>query len=191
MRLISFLLVLLALTLAAGPGLAKDKFVNSRDQQLGYREAYSFAQRAEKRDIVVGVEVLGKGDQKRYLGGQNGKLTALEVAISNDSRFRLYLSAVTLVDSANTHSQKPMGLDAVARMTGPSGSGNKNSLHLSILRNNLIEKSLYNQIIEPGQTIQGMVFVRSENLRPGMALRVDIQNLKRLVYLDITVPVIP
>lgn len=191
MRSLSLILVFFGLALAASPGMAKDKFLNSRGQQLSYREAYSFSQKAEKRDIVVGVAVLGKGDQKRYLGGQNGKLTALEVAISNDSRFRLYLNEITLIYSGNTNGQKPMMLDAVARMIGPSGGGNKNSLHLSILRNNLIEKSLYNQIIEPGQTIQGMVFVRSENMVPGMALRVDIQNLKRLVYLDITVPIVP
>ncbi len=191
MRPISLLLVFFAFMLGATPVMAKDKFLMSRNQQLSYREAYSFAQKAEKRDIVVGVDVLSKDDQKRYLGGQNGKLTALEVAISNDSRFRLYLNEITLVDSTGTHSQKPLGLDVVAKMVGPSGGGNKNSLHLSILRNNLNEKSLYNQIIEPGQTIQGMVFVRTENLVPGLALRVDIQNLKRLVYLDITVPIVP
>ncbi|MDQ7018029.1 MAG: hypothetical protein Q9M33_02585 [Robiginitomaculum sp.] len=191
MRPTSFLLVFFAFMLAAAPVMAKDKFVLSRNQQLSYREAYSFAQKAEKRDIVVGVDVLSKDDQKRYLGGHNGKLAALEVAISNDSRFRLYLNEITLVDSTGTYSQKPLGLDVVAKMVGPSGGGNKNSLHLSILRNNLIEKSLYNQIIEPGQTIQGMVFVRSENLVPGLSLRVDIQNLKRLVYLDITVPILP
>ncbi len=191
MRPISLLLVFFAFMLGATPVMAKDKFLMSRDQQLSYREAYSFAQKAGKRDIVVGVDVLSKDDQKRYLGGQNGKLTALEVAISNDSRFRLYLNEITLVDSTGAHNQKPLGLDVVAKMVGPSGGGNKNSLHLSILRNNLNEKSLYNQIIEPGQTIQGMVFVRTENLVPGLALRADIQNLKRLVYLDIAVPVLP
>lgn len=191
MRPISLLLVFFAFMLGATPVMAKDKFLMSRDQQLSYREAYSFAQKAGKRDIVVGVDVLSKDDQKRYLGGQNGKLTALEVAISNDSRFRLYLNEITLVDSTGAHNQKPLGLDVVAKMVGPSGGGNKNSLHLSILRNNLNEKSLYNQIIEPGQTIQGMVFVRSDNLIPGMALRIDIQNLKRLVYLDIAVPALP
>ncbi len=191
MRPISLLLVFFAFMLGATPVMAKDKFLMSRDQQLSYREAYSFAQKAGKRDIVVGVDVLSKDDQKRYLGGQNGKLTALEVAISNDSRFRLYLNEITLVDSTGAHNQKPLGLDVVAKMVGPSGGGNKNSLHLSILRNNLNEKSLYNQIIEPGQTIQGMVFVRTENLVPGLALRADIQNLKRLVYLDIAVPALP
>ncbi len=176
-----------ALTLAA-PALAKDKFLKSKGQELRYREASAYANSAEKRDIMVGAEYLGKREQKRLLGGQSGKFRALEVAITNNSRFRLYVNEIDLRGSAQSASKPVATLDAIARATGPSGSGNKKGMRLSILRNNLIDKSLQANVILPGETIQGLVFINNKDRGNGQGLRIDLQNLKRLIYLDIIVP---
>ncbi|PHS23457.1 MAG: hypothetical protein COA84_11020 [Robiginitomaculum sp.] len=177
-----------AFIIAAEPASARDKFLKSQGQQLHYREAGAYANSAEKRDIMVGVEVLAKAEQKRLLGGRPDKSIPLEVAISNNSRFRLYINAISLVDSARGNHLQILSLDDVARNVGPSGSGNKKSMRLSILRNNLTDKSLQAKVVLPGETIQGLVFVPKKKYRPGLEFHLDVQNLKRLVYLDITVP---
>ncbi len=182
-----FTLCVLTLAIAA-PLQAKDKFLKSKGQELGYREAGSFANNAEKRDIMVGAEFLSKSEQKRLLGDQSSKFAVLEVAISNNSRFRLYVNDIALVDGGNQMVLEDVSLDDVAKATGPSGSGNKNAMRLSILRNNLIDKSLQASVVLPGETIQGLVFARNKGRGQGLELRVDIQNLKRLVYLDVVVP---
>ena len=189
MRPIFLILSLLgAFIIAAGPASARDKFLKSKGQQLHYREANAYAHSAEKRDIMVGVEVLAKAEQKRLLGGRPNKSIPLEVAISNNSRFRLYINAINLVDPARGNRLQIISLDDVARNVGPSGGGNKKSMQLSILRNNLIDKGLQAQVVLPSETIQGLIFVSKKEYNPDLELHLDVQNLKRLVYLDITVP---
>jgi hypothetical protein len=190
MRSLFLILSLLgAFIIAAGPASARDKFLKSKGQQLHYREAGAYANSAEERDIMVGVEVLAKAEQKRLLGGRPDKSIPLEVAVSNNSRFRLYINAVSLVNPARGNRLQKVSLDDVARNVGPSGSGNKKSMQLSILRNNLTDKSLQAQVVLPGETIQGLVFVSKKGYQSGLEFHLDVQNLKRLVYLDIVVPV--
>ncbi len=183
-RIIGLIVILLAV---AVPSQARDKFLKSKGQQLSYREASAYSNTGEKRDIIVGVEFLPKAGQKRQLGSKTGKFDVLEVAITNNSRFRLYVNNVEMLDGGAL--LQSVSLDDVAKATGPSGGGNKKGMQLSILRNNLIDKSLQANVVLPGETIQGLVFAHIKKEQQGIELKVDIQNLKRLVYLDIVVPI--
>ncbi len=191
MRYVVQYCMLFALAVAvATPVQAKGTFRKSKGQEIHYREASSYAHIADKRDIFIGTEFLSKPEQKRLLGHESGKYAVLEVAITNNSRFRLYVNGINFVNADGGNAVSAIALDAVARAIGPSGSGNKKGLQLSILRNNLSEKSLLSRVVIPGETIQGLVFMDAKLSRKKDAqLNIDIQNLKRLVYLDIQVPV--
>ncbi len=189
MRPLALLFTALFLVFSGAASLqAKDKFVKSMGQALRYREATSYPNQAEKRDIVIGADFLGKSEQKRLLGNKNGKYAVVEVAITNNSRFRLYVNTVSFFDSVNNLPLYKGTFDDVARASGPSGSGNKKALQLSILRNNLIDKGLQANIVLPGETIQGLTFMKVDDIGAGLEMHVDVQNLKRLLYLNITVP---
>ncbi len=179
----------LLMALSVAPSVhAKDKFLKSKGQQINYREANMYASQAEKRDIIVGAEFLSKDQQKRLLGNKIDKFAVVETAITNNSRFRLYVNSLQFMGAGGGAALSMVGLDEVAKVNGPSGSGNKNAMQLSILRNNLIDKSLQAIVILPGETVQGLVFLREKERGASLELKVDMQNLKRLVYLDIAVP---
>jgi hypothetical protein len=189
--LLGYLILAVMVLVSAMPTQAKGTFRKSQGQELHYREASTFSNKAEKRDIMVGVGYVSKSEQKRLLGNHDGKYSVLEVAITNNSRFRLYVNAIGFVDARDETEKRAASLDEVSKAMGPSGGGNKKGLQLSILRNNLAAADVRSRTVLPGETVQGLVFIQAKHIRNNTRLRVDIQNLKRLVYLDILVPIAP
>ena len=182
----------LAATLFAASGIAAmptaiadDDFLDSMSQQLRFREAFSYRHKQEQRDVTVGVEVFGKKEQKRILGSKTGDFVTLDVAVTNDTSIRLHLNDIYLISGGKTVRQED--LNFVLKDIGPGGGG-KGNLRMSILRKSLFEKSLHTGIIEPGETAQGIVFIKKKNLKKKAELHVRIQNLKRLAYLEYKIP---
>ena len=165
-----------------------DPFLSAETQQLRFREAFSYAYKEDQRGIEVGVEVFGKKEQRRLFGDKVGDYATLDVAITNNSPFRLHLSDFEVF---NAGEKKPLvkdDLNEVVEDIDPGGGGNKDHMRMAILRSALAEKALQNVIIEPGATVQGVVFVREGKLDKKAELFVRLQNLKRLAFLEYRIP---
>jgi len=164
---------------------ADDEFLESMSQQLRFREAYSYKYKANQRDISVGVEAFDKKVQERILGDKASDFVTLDVAITNDTQIRVHLNDIYVSSGGKTVRQED--LNEVVRDIKPGGGG-KGNMRTSILRMNLFSKSLQNSIIEPGETQQGIVFIKKKYIKKKANLRVRIQNLKRLAYLEYDIP---
>lgn len=189
-----FLLLSLFVTssvLADGPlGLfgGNDDIVDSESQSLKYKEASFYGQRAEQRGIEVGIIRFEKKEQERILGKKVSKYLTYDVAITNGSPFRIHLSTVEILNPKSKAVIPNANLDEVYDKMGVVGNGNKDNLRSSIMRYNFLNKSLQNKIIEPGDTLQGILFIKDKNIDGRGILKVTIQNLKKLAYLDVEVP---
>lgn len=176
------------LLMGAGSALA-DEYVNSEDQMLRFREAGFYAQTASSNGLDVGIAKLSRDDQVRLFGKEIGGYLAYNVAITNNSTIRVYIDDIQLLDGATHTATTPGDLNAVLIKTGSYFSGNKGHLRMSILRGNLINKSLQNVIIAPGDTVQGVVFAQEMRLGEGGGkLNVLLQSLERVSYVEIAVP---
>lgn len=167
------------------PALADDDFLDSISQQLRFREAVSYRYKSEQRSVTVGVEAFGKKDQERILGSKTGDFITLDVAVTNDTPIRVYLSDIYVESKGKIARQEDLNL--VVKDVDPGGGG-KGNLRMSILRKSLFEKSLPTGIIEPGETVQGIVFIKKKQLKKSGTLHVRVQNLRQVAYLKYEIP---
>ena len=179
------LLAIVAATYVPQPVIADDDFLDSISQQLRFREAMSYRYKSEQRSVTVGVEAFGKKEQQRILGSKTGDFITLDVAVTNDTPIRVHLSDIYVVSKGKTARQED--LNFVVKDVDPGGGG-KGNLRMSILRKSLFEKSLPTGIIEPGETVQGIVFIKKKYLKKSGTLHVRIQNLRQVAYLKYEVP---
>ena len=169
--------------------LLAGEYVNSISQNLRYKEASFYAQHAEERGIEVGIINFEKDEQRRILGKKVSDYKTYDVAITNNSRFRVFVNAIDVLDPKhNNRNITSPDLDDAYDEIGVVGNGNKDNLRSSIVRANFLFKSLQSSVIEPGDTLQGILFVKDKNIDDRGILKVSIQNLARLAYLDIEVP---
>ncbi len=185
LRNLAILMVLGAVIANIAPAYADDDYLDSISQQLRFREAFSYKNKQEQRDITVGVEVFGKKEQKRVLGAKTSSFITLDVAITNDTPVRVHLNDISIVSQGKTARQED--LNFVVKSVGPGGGG-KGNLRMSILRKNLFDKSLQTGIVQPGETVQGIVFIKKKYLKKAGDLKVRVQNLRQMVYLEFKVP---
>jgi len=165
--------------------VADDDFLDSISQQLRFREAMSYRYKSEQRSVTVGVEAFGKKDQERILGSKTGDFITLDVAVTNDTPIRVHLNDIYVMSKGKIARQEDLNL--VVKDVDPGGGG-KGNLRMSILRKGLFEKSLQTGIIEPGETAQGIVFIKKKHLKKSGVLHVRVQNLRQVVYLNYEVP---
>ena len=164
---------------------ADDDFLDSVSQQLRFREAMSYRYKKEQRSVTVGVESFGKKEQQRILGSKTGDFVTLDIAVTNDTPIRVHLNDIYVVSNGKTSRQED--LNFVVKDVGPGGGG-KGNLRMSILRKSLFEKSLHIGIIEPGETVQGIVFIKKKLLKKTGTLHVRVQNLRQVAYLKYEIP---
>ncbi|WP_417462813.1 hypothetical protein [Kordiimonas sp.] len=174
-----------AATFTPRTAFADDDFLDSISQQLRFREAYSYRYKVEQRSVAVGVETFGKKEQQRILGDKTGDFVTLDVAVTNDTPIRVHLNDIYVVSKGKPARQQD--LNFVVKDVGPGGGG-KGNLRMSILRKNLFEKSLHTGVIEPGETVQGIVFIKKKHLRKSGTLHVRVQNLRQVAYLSYKIP---
>jgi hypothetical protein len=167
------------------PTYADDDFLDSISQQLRFREAFSYRNKTEQRNVTVGVETFGKKEQLRVLGSKTGDFVTLDVAITNDTPIRVHLSDLYVVTKGKVVRQED--LNFVVKDVDPGGGG-KGNLRMSILRKSLFEKSLHTGIIEPGETVQGIVFIKKKQIKKSGTLHARVQNLRQVAYLKYEIP---
>lgn len=182
---VAALLAIVAAAYVPQPVIADDDFLDSISQQLRFREAMSYRYKSEQRSVTVGVEAFGKKEQQRILGSKVGDFITLDIAVTNDTPIRVHLSDIYVESKGNVARQEDLNL--VIKDVDPGGGG-KGNLRMSILRKSLFEKSLPTGIIEPGETVQGIVFIKKKHLKKSGTLHVRVQNLRQVVYLKYEVP---
>ncbi len=188
MRYLLLTISILYIALNAASAMAKeDKYLRALNNQLGFREAASYPQYVEQRDIGIGLEPIGKDEVKRLLGKGTGKYRQFDVAITNNSKFRIYINQIIII-GADKQPYPKIDLAEVHDAIDPGGRGNKDDMRDAALRNNLINKALPHTILAPGETVQGIVFVRSKYLDKTSNLFLQIQNMKRVAFLDFNIP---
>ncbi len=217
MRKLSIMSVLLVSCISAAHA-DKDDFLVAMENEINFKEAYSFVDTAEKRGLSVGVELLKRKSQKRLFGAEfDKKGVPLLIALTNDSRYRILMHgadlklqtdgsevgsedleyAVSLIDPSDADSMgkalvsgyfNVLSLGAIGLAQGDS----EDQVRQSFLRNNLQKKTLNHRIVEPGETALGVAFFPHDALFgetvKDRTLRVKVQNLKRVAYLEIAVP---
>lgn len=182
------MVIAVAVLLGAGSALA-DEYSNSTDQMLRFREAAFYPQYASNSGVDVGIDKLTKDDQVRIFGRKISGYLPYNVAITNNSSVRVYIDDIQLQDRVTRSATMPRDLDAVLNKTGTYYSGNKGQFRMSILRENLISKSLQSTVVLPGQTVQGVVFARETSLgEDGGDLKIRLQSLERVAFVEIAVP---
>ena len=183
-----FIALIFIAALTAFPAFAKpDPYFEAASRNLNFREADSYANYSDKRGIEVGVEKLDKKAMKRLLGNDTGKFKLFEVAITNNSNFRVYINRID-INNANGGPYAAVDLSEVVDAIDPGGSGNKDDMRDAVLRTNILNKSLPHAILNPSETAQGLLYVKDKHLNGDTVLYLQIQNLKRVAHLDFTVP---
>jgi hypothetical protein len=210
-------IMLLIVSLFSFNVLAGDDFFDAFQQDINHKEAISFKNTVEKSGISFGAELLQKSEHTRLFGAEfDDEGVVLLVTITNDTKYRLLIAGrdVKVTDNTNTN----LGIEdfnVVMNLIDPSDanslgksllSGYVNILSLGVisllagdtedqvrqtfLRQNLIKKSFQHSIIESGGSHTGIVFFNQEKwlTMKDKTLTVSIQNLKRLAYLDLKLP---
>ena len=182
-----FILLIMALSLSVSATAKEDKYIAALNAQLSFREASSYVFHEGNRNVEIGVERISKDGMKRLLGNDTKKFRPFDVAITNNSKFRVYINQV-VVTGPNNQAYPKIDLSDVHDAIDPGGKGNKDDMRDAALRNNLFDKAMAHTILAPGETAQGIVFVKNKHLEEGAILFLQIQNMKRIAFLDFNVP---
>ena len=178
-----------AIALMGASGALADEYVNSEGQSLRFREAGFYAQTASSNGVDVGIDRLSQDDQVRIFGKAISGYVPYNIAVTNNSSVRVYIDDIQLLDRATQTATTPRDLDAVLNKIGSFYGGNKGHLRMSIVRTNLISKSLQSVIVAPGGTVQGVVFAQETQLGEGGGnLKLRLQSLERGTFVEIEVP---
>lgn len=187
MKLVSVVIIILCFVGSASSSYAKpDKYLEAARNNLSFREADSYSNHSAKRDVEVGIEQIHKDEIERLLGGGTGKFKIFDVAVTNNSDFRIYVNRIDFRNAAD-ESYPRVSLNDVVEAIDPGGRGNKDDMREAVLRTNILGKSLPHAVLNPGETVQGMVFIKDKNAAKGTRLYLQIQNLKRVAYLDFSI----
>ncbi len=189
MKYFSTIIISALMFMVAMPATAKeDKYLKALSTNVKFREAISYSKHIEKRSIELGLERLNKDDVEKLFGNKSGKYYAYEVALTNNSTFRIYINHIKFETIDRNDSFLPSDINDVLKDIDPGGRGNKDDMRKAALRTNLMNKSFLHTILAPGETTQGIVFIEKKSLPDDTVLSLQIQNLKRLAYLDLELP---
>ncbi|PHR60668.1 MAG: hypothetical protein COA43_05860 [Robiginitomaculum sp.] len=187
MRYLTFVFFVCSLFFFSHSAFAKDdKYIAALNNNLAFKEAMSYVTHVENRNIEVGAEAIDKDGMKRLFGNNTGKYIPFNIAVTNNSKFRIYINQIS-IKQGNDGVLPFVDLHEVLEAIDPGGRGNKDDMRDAALRNNLINKALPHTVLSPGETIQGVVFVRAKSYNKSTQLFLQIQNLKRIAYLDFAV----
>jgi hypothetical protein len=190
-KVILSLFALLGLAGTAFSASAKDKvdpFLAAEHHEIRFREALSYPVHLDKREIEVGIERINKDDMEYLLGGSTSNFRAYNVAVTNNSQFRIYINRMVILKKGTKKSFPKMDLTMVVRAINPSGPKNRGHMRMAALRNTILAKALPHTVMAPGETIQGIVLVKSSFVKDRAEFYLQIENLKRVAYLDFTLP---
>jgi len=168
-----------------------------------------------EQERQLGVSLIDNDELDEALTTQNSDegLAPLLVAVTNKSPYRILMhgsSAQSIDQNAQFAGEQPQFeslvesfdlskadtagmsfLKGVATITGGGLFGAfdpEEQMRLGAIRSNLVRKTLKDEIVEPGTTAQGIVFLPLKSIVQGHKLRLSVQNLKRMAYLNLDVP---
>lgn len=165
---------------------------------LPYQEAQNMTGAAEKNGIFLAAQALTDKESKKYFAhdlNEDGYLPVLMV-VSNTTPLRLLVQGAdaTLLAGGKEISQTPGGevmlksrehtsLQVVS-MDRPERKYNQYAIRQAALFLDFNQKGMSHRILEPGQSVSGMVFFPGKNLDPkDLAIHLIVQDLSRVRYL--------
>ena len=194
-----------------------DAFFNAFTQDISFKEASLFKNTFSKSGVSIGAEILPDSEHVRLFGAEfDDDGVVLLMAITNDTRYRLLVSGRDVKLTDNKVSR--LGVEKFSKVMDLIDPSDANSLGKSIftgyfkilslgiislaqgdtedqimrtfLRQSLIKKSFQHVILEPGDTHLGIVVFNREKWKvlSEKSLLVSVQNLKRLAYLNLKLP---
>lgn len=143
---------------------------------------------------------------KRKLNNK-GKLkddiAVLLVVVTNNSKYRIIFdgSSATIINSKQNKFEKSAFEDVIKKFNykvnrfgkviaevstlGIASSKGYDEMRIGSIRSNLLNKSIKKTIVEPGESVSSLLFIPATAIDNKSAISVPIQNLKRIVYLDL------
>jgi len=213
----SKLSVLVALLFSLNVLADDDAFFHALTQKISYKEASTFKNTYSKSGVSIGAEILPISEHTRLFGAEfDDDGIVLLMAITNDTRYRLLVSgrdvkvrgqnskqigivnfnnAMDLIDPSDANSVgkslftgylKILSLGIISLAQGDT----EDQVRRTFLRQSLMHKSFQHSILEPGDTQLGVIIFDRENWGKltNKSLILSVQNLKRLAYLDLKLP---
>ena len=127
----------------------------------------------------------------------------LLVVVTNNSKYRIIFdgSSATIINSKENKFEKSAFEDVIKKFNykvnrfgkviaevstlGIASSKGYDEMRIGSIRSNLLNKSIKKTIVEPGESVSSLLFIPATAIDNKSAISVPIQNLKRMVYLDL------
>ena len=136
-------------------------------------------------------------------GKGKNEIAVLFIVITNNSKYRILFdgSSANIVDEKNQITESSnieevikkfkykanVGTKAFTRVAsfGFAGTSSYDEMRLGSVRSNLLKKSIKKTIVEPGESSSRLLFIPASSIKDGGMIQIPIQNLKRLLYMDL------
>lgn len=185
-----------------------DNYSTNNDISIGTKWFGESDQERYFGDILISDKDLKKMLQgKIKYKAKRPKIAPLLIVLTNNSRYRILLhGSESMIKSVNGDvatrranfedimaqvDTKAVGLltNSFMKVTtlGFASSKGFDSIVEAQARSRLSKNSLKNTIVEPGQSIQKILFVPAGKIKQKQLLSIPVQNLKRVAYLDLEV----
>ena len=187
------------------PPVEDDKFFDALIQELDFFEADWMDNHSITRDIILGASWVNQDDQENYLGEiifpdkkLNKKLknkgnvkddiAVLLMVVTNNSKYRIIFdgSSAIIINAKENKIQKSKLEDVFKRFKFLGRSSTAyGEMRIGSIRSNLLNKSIKKIIVEPGESSSSLLFIPASSINTNSVISVPIQNLRRLIYLDL------
>ncbi len=178
-----------------------EHYSTSRDISIG---AEWFSE--SDQEAYLGQVIYSDKKLKRKLknkGKAKNEIAVLFIVITNNSKYRILFdgSAASIIDAKNQITERSnieevikkfkykanVGTKAFSRIAtlGIVGTSSYDEMRLGSVRSNLLKKSIKKTIVEPGESSSRLLFIPASSIKDGAMIQIPIQNLKRLLYLDL------
>ncbi len=178
-----------------------ENYSTSRDISIGAEWFSESDQEAYLGQVIYSDKKL-KRKLKNKGKGKN-EIAVLFIVITNNSKYRILFdgSSANVIDDKNLITDRSnieevikkfkykakAGTKAFSRIVsfGFLGTSSYDEMRLGSVRSNLLKKSIKKTIVEPGESSSKLLFIPASSIKDGAMIQIPIQNLKRLLYLDL------
>ena len=136
-------------------------------------------------------------------GNVKNEIAVLLVVITNNSKYRIIFdgSSTSIINAEKNKIQKSEFEDVIKKFNFKAGRFGKaiseistlgiasskgyDEMRIGSIRSNLLKKSIKKTIIEPGESSSSLLFIPASLINNNSIISIPIQNLRRLIYLDL------
>ena len=136
-------------------------------------------------------------------GNVKNEIAVLLVVITNNSKYRIIFdgSSTSIINAEKNKIQKSEFEDVIKKFNFKAGRFGKaiseittlgiasskgyDEMRIGSIRSNLLKKSIKKIIVEPGKSSSSLLFIPASSINTNSVISIPIQNLKRLIYLDL------